>query len=163
MSLNFTSIDQPIRIKFTSFAARGLQIKAIRIEVFHQEQKIDPALDFDGLDEEAIQVVAYIGDQAVGTMRVRQLAEATKIERVAVLLPYRKQGVGTAMMLEILTYLRARAITNIILSAQRTSESFYRKLGFMPHGDAFREAGIEHIHMHYRPPIDEARSESETS
>ncbi|PZD73334.1 Acetyltransferase [Acaryochloris thomasi RCC1774] len=151
MSLNFISVDQPIRIEFTSFTARESHIKAIRIEVFHQEQKIDPALDFDGLDEEAIQVVAYIGDQPVGTTRIRQLAAATKIERVAVLSPYRKQGVGTAMMLEILTYLSDRSSTDIILSAQCTSESFYRKLGFMPHGEVFREAGIEHIHMRYRP------------
>lgn len=146
-------VDAPIRVELTSFAAREPEIKAIRIEVFHREQQIELALDFDGLDEEAVQVLAYINERPVGTARTRLVGEAAKIERVAVLAPYRNRGAGAAMVVGLLADLQQRGITNIILSAQCTSESFYRKLGFLPHGDVFQEAGIEHIRMRYRPPI----------
>jgi predicted GNAT family N-acyltransferase len=144
-----TPVTLPLKIELTSFAVRASQIKAIRTQVFHQEQQIDPVLDFDGLDEAAIQVVAYVQDQPVGTARVRRLAKAAKIERVAVLLPYRNRGIGRAIVLEILTYLRQRATTEIILNAQCASEPFYRRLGFVPQGAIFQEAGINHIQMRY--------------
>ncbi len=140
------SAGLPIKIELTSFAARKTEIMAVRTQVFQREQQIDPALDFDGLDQAATHAVAFSKAKPVGTARVRQLDVSAKIERVGVLLTYRNQGIGRAMMLEILSHLGPG--TEVILNAQRSSEHFYQRLGFAPQGVAFMEAGIEHIQMH---------------
>ncbi len=142
-------MNLPIKIELCSFSAKEQQIRAIRTQVFHQEQDIDPALDFDGLDEEATHVVAYLQNQPVGTARVRHFDQTAKIERVAVLFSQRNQGIGSAMLLEILAYLKQRVTSNIILNAQCSSEPFYLQLGFIAHGSIFQEAGINHIQMRY--------------
>jgi len=145
-------MDLPIKLELSSFSAQEPQIRAIRTQVFHQEQQIDPALDFDSLDEKATHIVAYRQNQPVGTARVRLFTTTAKIERVAVLLSQRNQGIGSAIMLEILAYLKQRATQNIILHAQCSSTSFYLQLGFVSHGSIFQEAGIDHIQMRYGYP-----------
>ena len=37
--------------------------------------------------------------------------------------------------------------TEHALEAQRSAESFYRRLGYVPHGKPFEEAGISHLEM----------------
>jgi predicted GNAT family N-acyltransferase len=138
-----------VRVEMTSFAAREAEITAIREQVFHREQGIDPALDFDGLDAAAIQVIADVQGQPVGTARIRRLEKIAKIERVAVLSSHRHRGVGTVMMLKILAHLSQESIDAVVLNAQRTSERFYERLGFSPQGEVFLEAGIEHIQMRW--------------
>ncbi|MGB7413203.1 MAG: GNAT family N-acetyltransferase, partial [Thermosynechococcaceae cyanobacterium] len=136
-----------VSVEITSFAARTAEITAIRTQVFHHEQHIDLALDFDGLDAAAVQVIAYAQDQPVGTARIRRWATTAKIERVAVLASHRNQGIGTAILQEILVFLRQEPLEVVILNAQRASEPFYQRFGFIPQGNVFLEAGIEHIQM----------------
>lgn len=136
-----------LQIEITSFTAREAEITAIRTQVFHQEQHIDPVLDFDGLDAEAIQILASYHDQPVGTARARLLGKTAKVERVAVLSAYRQRGIGTAIMTQLLAYLKQQELENVILNAQRPSEPFYQHLGFSACGPVFMEAGIEHIQM----------------
>jgi predicted GNAT family N-acyltransferase len=35
----------------------------------------------------------------------------------------------------------------VTLHAQRSAEAFYTRLGYVPHGEPFEEAGIAHIEM----------------
>ncbi|MGF1604423.1 MAG: GNAT family N-acetyltransferase [Thermosynechococcaceae cyanobacterium] len=151
-----------VSVEITSFAARAAEIKAIRSQVFHHEQHIDLALDFDGLDAAAVQVIAYAQGLPLGTARVRRLAKIAKIERVAVLSSHRNQGVGTAILQAILALLRQEPPEAVILNAQRASEPFYRRLGFVPQGKVFLEAGIEHIQMCWEPGKDDGLKDRET-
>ncbi|HBL14022.1 MAG TPA: GNAT family N-acetyltransferase, partial [Cyanobacteria bacterium UBA11162] len=62
------------------------EIRAVRVQVFQIEQGVDPALEFDGNDETATHILAYLDNQPVGTTRIRYLNNQTaKIERLAVL------------------------------------------------------------------------------
>jgi predicted GNAT family N-acyltransferase len=142
-----------LSFKAVSYAEAAAAIQAVRQAVFQVEQQIAPALDFDGLDTEALHLVAYLGAEAVGTARIRFLSDRlAKLERVAVLSDYRGQGIGAALVCAAIDALQQQHIAEIKLNAQRSSQGFYQKLGFEPQGSPFEEAGIPHIEMRRRLP-----------
>lgn len=124
-------------------------IKMIRCCVFQQEQGVDPALEFDGYDESCEHLLAYLNKETVGTTRIRYLNKDTaKIERLAVLLKVRGQGIGTQLVEQAINTIEAKKTYNkIIIHAQIYIQSLYEKLGFKPVGDRFLEGDIIHIKM----------------
>lgn len=141
-----------ISIQLVSFAAATADVQAdiqnIRQTVFQNEQAVDPAIDFDGLDNAAQHIVVYADEQPIGTARIRYLSDQlAKIERVAVLSAYRGQGIGTQIMKAAIDFLDKQNIAESKVHAQSQAISFYQKLGFYPQGEIFYEAGIPHIAM----------------
>ena len=121
----------------------------VRREVFVREQGVTEAEEYDGLDGQAMQAVAKQGERVIGTARVRfpQQGQA-KIERMAVLGPFRRKGVGSSIMSFLMSELRNRDTRHIVLHAQTAVAGFYGLHGFQETGLPFWEAGIEHIEMH---------------
>ncbi len=121
---------------------------AVRREVFVDEQGIAEEEEYDGLDETAVHYVVTDGDRVIATARVRfPSATAAKVERMAVLKQYRRQGVGTRILTFILDDLRIRRLQLVVLHAQADVREFYRSCGFEETGEPFQEAGIEHVEM----------------
>ncbi len=124
------------------------QVYKIRYLVFQIEQGVDPTLEFDGKDEYANHLIAFLDEKAVGTARIRFLEDQTaKVERVAVLPEVRGQGIGRKLMDYIETFLADRQVTEVYMHAQEPVREFYQNLGFVPEGKEFEEAGIPHIVM----------------
>jgi predicted GNAT family N-acyltransferase len=120
-------------------------IQAIRTEVFIQEQSVPVALEWDGLDDQATHLLVFTyNHKAVATLR---LLDDGHIGRVAVLKPFRRLGIATAMMQTALKILQQRHISNISLDSQQEVIPFYQKLGFQTIGSVFMDAGIPHIKM----------------
>ncbi len=138
-----------MKIKITNYQDELETIKNIRVCVFQEEQGVDPALEFDGYDDDCVHFLAYLDDQAVGTTRIRYIEEDTvKIERLAVLSPARGQGVGTALMKEAIAVIKEQEkYKKIVVHAQVYVKNLYEKLGFQPIGDRFTEGEILHIKM----------------
>ena len=123
-------------------------IQAIRRLVFQVEQGVDPALDFDGQDETAEQLIAYLDEQPVGTARIRYLDNKTaKIERLAVLSIARGKGIGKKLMEKALDVIAENNIQEVVSHAQENIKSLYQQLGFEQEGEKFEEAGIAHVKM----------------
>jgi predicted GNAT family N-acyltransferase len=123
----------------------------VRREVFVVEQAIDQKEEFDGLDDQALHIVVVDGQDTVATARVRFLSKSrAKLERMAVLKPYRRHGVGTQIINHLMEHLRQRQIKEVVLHAQCAVVPFYEASGFLAVGSTFREAGIEHIKMKKR-------------
>lgn len=121
---------------------------AIRRRVFCDEQHVDPALEFDGLDASCQQYLAFRNGRPVGTARLREAAPgAVKIERVAVLPNERRKGIGGALMARAIADARAAGAQRIAIHAQCHAEHFYAGLGFRTVGGVFDEAGIPHVRM----------------
>ena len=66
---------------------------------------------------------------------------------VAVLAEYRRTGVGRLVMDALHTEARRRGIPGITLSAQLHAIPFYERLGYIPRGTNYLDAGIEHRDM----------------
>lgn len=126
---------------------------AIRIEVFCSEQQVSRELEFDGLDAQCRHYLARLGEQAVGTARVRPLNGGdtgdgiVKFERIAVHAPFRGRQIGRALMDRALDDARAGGAQSGVLHAQSSAAPFYLKLGFSQEGDIFIEADIPHVRM----------------
>ena len=122
----------------------------IRRIVFCDEQKVDPELEFDGLDLKCQHYLAVRNDRAIGTARLRiDNPNKIKIERVAVLLKERGKGVGQALMRRAINDAQTKKGCTIAIHAQSHAQRFYETLGFKQIGAEFEEAGITHIYMEY--------------
>ncbi len=135
-----------VRVRTAAQLAQALEI---RLAVFVREQGVSEAVEIDGLDEAAAHLLALIGDRPVGTLRLRLLEDGqiAKIERVAVLAPYRGRQVGLALMRAGLDLAAERGAGEARLHAQTYATGFYERLGFAAFGGEFMEDGIPHIAM----------------
>jgi predicted GNAT family N-acyltransferase len=141
---------------------------AVRRAVFIDEQGVSEAEEMDGRDEAATHIVAYADPddnrehtdpdsatghdgtdlQPVGTARLRLTDDGVaKPERVAVLEPYRSEGVGRQLMAAIEREARDQGCTRARLHGQTAVETFYHDLGYETTSDVFLEADIPHVEM----------------
>ena len=89
--------------------------------------------------------------KAIATARVRQKGKSVlKIERVAVLLEFRRLKVGSIIIKNIIKhYMNLDYNKSIILHSQVSVADFYKTLNFISYGTEFFEDGISHIAMKY--------------
>lgn len=122
--------------------------RQVRTAVFLDEQRIDPALEWDDDDAAALHAVAWRDGAPVGTARLLRHGAATaRIGRMAVLQAHRGQGLGRALLEALLRAAQARGDSTVLLHAQVAAQAFYARAGFTAHGPVFWEAGIEHVEM----------------
>ncbi|MFC2035169.1 GNAT family N-acetyltransferase [Chloroflexota bacterium] len=121
---------------------------SIRTKVFVEELGIPSKLDQDGNDPAAVHMVVKKGDHAIGTVRIRFLAnQQAKLERMAIVKPSRGLGIGRGVISFIEKELKKRGTEQIVLHAQHPVIEFYKKCGFEKTGLPFLEAGIKHSRM----------------
>jgi len=124
--------------------AAGL-LRAIREQVFVREQSVPVELEWDGLDPACRHVLAQTGNgEAIATGR---LLPDGRLGRMAVLAPWRRTGVGTAVLAALIALARERGDRAVELHAQAYVVDFYRRAGFEVVGPQFMEAGIPHLPM----------------
>ncbi len=138
-----------LHIKTCLFEAESSAIYRIREAVFQNEQGIDPELDWDGLDQKAVHLIATVRGECAGVARLREIAGSSslKLERLAVLPTYRHQGIGGEMVHTAIAYSKMQGYTKISLHAQMPTVGFYAQLGFNAVGEPFEEASILHLKM----------------
>jgi predicted GNAT family N-acyltransferase len=128
----------------------------LRDRVFLDEQGVSREEEFDGLDDEAVQIVAVDEKGVVATCRLRfggspggdDLKPGTcKLERMAVEKRARGLGVGARLLAGAEREAAARGAELMVANAQTRAQGFYAGGGFEPEGELFMEAGIEHVKM----------------
>ena len=117
----------------------------VRGTVFVREQGVPEALEWDGLDDNAVHALAECADgAAIGTARL--LADG-HIGRMAVLVSWRSRGVGSALLDRLTLAARAHGMRTVWLHAQTHAAAFYRLHGFEVTSSEFLDAGIPHVTM----------------
>ncbi|MEJ7747197.1 MAG: GNAT family N-acetyltransferase, partial [Luteimonas sp.] len=101
--------------------------------------------EWDALDPQCMHVIARSTDgKPIGTGR---LTPERKIGRMAVLHEWRNKGVGDALLLALIAQALECGWREVALNAQVDAQRFYARHGFIPCGERFMEAGIEHQPM----------------
>ena len=119
----------------------------IRYDVFVREQGIASNVHDDPDDRYSLHVLGAVDDEVVGTGRITFYGDEAQIVWVAVLKPYRRFGVGRAVMEHLLDLAREHGSRVVTLNAQTHALSFYSALGFRPLGRRFYMSSIEHQYM----------------
>ena len=134
-----------IRIREASWPADRSALESVRCEVFIKEQNVPRNLEFDGLDASALHWLALTeNDEPVGTLR---LLPSGQIGRMAVVRPYRGQGIGSRLLHHALAAAEAHGWNEVWLNAQYARRGFYAPHGFIVISDIFEDAGIPHQRM----------------
>ena len=135
-------------VREVSWEQHGPRLSAIRRRVFVQEQGVAEALEWDGLDRSCRHVMAETAaGEAIGTGR---LLPDGHIGRMAVLPQWRRRGVGSDLLAELVAMARRRGDELVVLHAQTYVIDFYRRAGFEVASAPFMEAGIPHVIMQMR-------------
>jgi len=126
--------------------ATGLtELRAVRETVFVHEQQVPLEEEWDALDPLCRHVIAR--DEAGAPIGTGRLTPERRIGRMAVLADWRGHGVGDAMLAALMAEARKLGWPAVSLNAQVSAEAFYARQGFIPEGERFMEAGIEHQAM----------------
>lgn len=127
------------------YAAALPALRQVRETVFVQEQNVPAELELDAHDPLCQHVLAFADDGTpIGTGR---LTPDRRIGRMAVLAPWRGRGVGEALLAALLQRAGELGWREITLHAQLPAQRLYARHGFLPYGERFVEAGIEHRSM----------------
>ncbi|MBT09511.1 MAG: GNAT family N-acetyltransferase [Gammaproteobacteria bacterium] len=141
-------IKKPFFVKRVAWLKAKKTIEAIRLDVFINEQGIDEEVEWDGLDERAWHwLVLSPEKQGIGTAR---LLSSGQIGRMAVERKFRSQGIGSAILRDILERARELKMTSVFLHSQCHATKFYEKFNFLSDGKTFLEADIPHVKMYKR-------------
>lgn len=122
----------------------------LRLAVFCVEQNC-PYQDLDGLDKQAMHLLAYDDGKLVGYLRLFESLDhyhgLAAIGRVCIEQSARKKGLAREMMELALNYSDQHFAKNIKISAQEYLEDFYSSLDFVTVTEPYLEDGIPHIGM----------------
>ena len=125
------------------------QMKAmmVRCIVFCGEQGVPYTVERDEFEASAVHVLGVLEGEPVAAGRVRYFPDHAKLERIAVLRPYRKRGIGSELTRFLISVAQERGYSSYRMNAQVRHEAFYAELGFHLVGERFMEAEIEHVLM----------------
>ena len=145
----FEAGEKMLDVRTGAWDALGAQARAVRTEVFIDEQKIPLEMEWDAADASAIHAVASNRfGLALATGRLLQEAPGVaRIGRMAAIQAVRGSGVGRAVLDALMQAARARGDREVRLHAQTSAQGFYARAGFVPIGAVFEEAGIAHVEM----------------
>lgn len=130
-------------MRFEVFTSLPDDAKAIRIEVFVDEQGFTE--EFDNDDERAIHFVGYINDNAIATCRVLSSSDGSYfIGRIAVRKEYRKRNFGAQIVNRAEEHIKANGGHTIYIHSQEQAVPFYTKIGYNDTGKRDFEEGCPH-------------------
>ncbi|MDP1421977.1 GNAT family N-acetyltransferase [Peribacillus simplex] len=122
----------------------------IRKEVFVEEQgfPLESEFDeFDTLNALSEHILVYYNEKPVGTGRLRIVDGLGKLERICILEPYRKFGLGKIIIKTLEEIAMEKELSQVKLHGQTQAEGFYKKLGYQTSSDVFMEDGGPHLLM----------------
>jgi YbgC/YbaW family acyl-CoA thioester hydrolase len=152
--LAYEAWEPMVQIQVGSWQQLGASASKIRTEVFVDEQGIPITMQADAADEIALHVVASNRlNLPVATGRLLQQAPGVgRIGRMAVNRVLRGSNLGRDVLRALIRAATERGDHEVMLHAQRTAQGFYTRLGFLPRGEPFEEAGIVHVEMVHSTP-----------
>ena len=145
----FEAGEDMVQLRSGNWNDLGRLAERLRMEVFVKEQGVPPEIEMDEFDPVCRHVVALnrLG-HAVGTGRLVSDAPGVgRIGRMAVARELRGSSVGRRVLDALVEAAQQRGDREAVLHAQVHARNFYTRAGFVPEGEVYQEAGIDHNTM----------------
>ena len=137
-----------MKIRQISFSdSEFLIVRKIRNDVFFEEIGISKSELFDKFDETSDHFLFLDQNCVIGSVRLRQIENNIKLERMAIYTEFRNQNFGYDAIRQIIDHYRERKIEKIILDSIYDVKDFYKKCGFTEVSQIFDRVGLPHITM----------------
>ena len=134
----FSTLDQPhlefafaIRLWFTRVSmVPDIPAGGFRSAVYVGEQECPYDEEYDGNDLTATHLLAYIGDEPVGCLRVRFFADFAKIERLAIRKEFRKTRAAFQLVRGAFKLCQKKGYRRVYGHSQTRLVNFWSRFGF---------------------------------
>lgn len=126
----------------------------LRSLVFREEQRLADLPMTDPDEQRSLTLLAEIDGIAIGTGRLSPPSpqRLAYLSWIATHREFRKRGVGSAIVEELVDAADAAGYPMTLLSAQTHAINFYRDFGYKPFGTVFTVRGIPHQSMSRTKP-----------
>jgi GNAT superfamily N-acetyltransferase len=108
----------------------SLQAFAVRAACFIGELNVPYSEEFDGHDFGATHVIAYVGDEPAGTVRVRWFQSFAMPERLAVIQRFRGNNIGQILLERCRTLAAGRGCNMLYVQALPGDVTYWEKHGW---------------------------------
>jgi len=137
-----------LKIRKISFSANEFSIiRNIRKDIFSDEMGISELEIFDKFDKMSEHFLFTNHNHVIGSVRLRQIGNNMKLERMAIYEKFREQNFGHDAVRQIIDYYKEQKFKKIILDSIYDVRGFYKKCGFTEVGQIFDRVGLPHITM----------------
>ena len=124
-----------------------LKVRKIRKTIFSDEMGISESELFDRFDETADHFLFVEQDNVIGSVRLIQVENSVKLERMAIYTEYRQHNFGYDAIKQIINHYKEKSTEKIILDSIYDIRNFYKKCGFTEVVKVFDRVGLPHITM----------------
>ena len=121
---------EPLTTKLAMRMEDSLQAFAVRAAVFIGELDVPYTEEFDGHDFSATHVIAYVGSEPAGAVRLRWLPSFAMPERLAVIQRFRGHGVAAQLLERCRALAESRGSSRLYVQALPDQAGYFEKLGW---------------------------------
>jgi GNAT superfamily N-acetyltransferase len=134
-----------VAAKPVSSMEETMQAFAVRAACFVGELDIPYSSEFDGQDFGATHLLARLGDEPVGALRLRWFKSFAMPERLSVMKAYRGHGIGRLLLEHSYRLAQDLGCNTLYCRADRPLVGYLERLGWTPHereGAILKEASV---------------------
>jgi len=107
-----------------------LRVNAIRNAVYIGEQECPYEEEYDGNDLSGTHLLAYMGDEPIGTLRLRFFADFAKIERLAIRKEFRRSQAAFQLVRAGFKFCQKKGYGRVVAHSQVRLVDFWHRFGF---------------------------------
>ena len=131
VSIDRTNSNRPtVTAKTVHCIDELMKVFAVRSAVYIGSEKCPFDEEFDGNDFSATQVLGFVGNEPVGSLRIRYFANLAKLERLAVRDEFRHLGVAKEMINYAIGLCRLKGYQSLYVHARVDKIDFWKYFGF---------------------------------
>src|SRR5215469_9350894 len=121
---------EPVTTRLCSRMEDSLQAFAIRAACFIGELDVPFSEEFDGNDFGATHIIAYVGEEPVGAVRVRWFQSFAMPERLAVIQRFRGHGIGQLLLERVRSLAQSRGCNVLYAQVLPRDIKYWEKYGW---------------------------------
>ncbi len=126
-----------------------MRVAAIRNVVYMGEQECPYFEEYDGNDLAATHLIAYMGDEPVGCLRLRFFADFAKLERLAIRKEFRRSRAAFQLVKAAFKFCQKKGYRRIYAHSQSRVVDFWKRFGFrvLEGGHNFVFSGFDYVEV----------------